>query len=594
MALGGGSGKTLTITTKFDADASGYFKEVEKVKAKAKEAGDSWLGFSKSIGDGVKAGVNALGALNQAFEGAQKIIGFARDAIKGWGEDLRMEAANAGRSIDRLADAAQGLVDDDSLNKFAARAGSGALKLTQQQLETVAAGAVALRSRGFEAKEALDILTEAAVTGRTRGLAPLGIELDESATRFEKATNLMSELEKIIAESGGTASKAADDIDQLAVAWANATDEAKNYAAQALLAMGASTGFNTARQFAADQAQAEFMGKFLNTPAMIQAQNLAMTRTFLGGHLKGRDTIKDLQTIEFDKPLDVGGSDSDRKKAVEEAARRAAQKILDSAIAAVDRNVTDVAGRPIGFSTSGMLGAKAETTMFSEFGVPADESAIGQQALEQNVKRLTDDWHAGVAAQREKREGFLESAFGPIDDFNAYATAFGTLTTATNSAMQAWISGSMSLGTAIKKGIGDALGALASQLAIEALKHGAFAIGSAAFGDFAGAAKHTAAAAAFGLGTVAAATAAKKLGASVAADAAAQKGEASGGGANTTGSATGTSGGSGGSGTTTSEGKSTTVIVYADPFAEGTPGTRRRNAKKALDRAKGGGDWEDS
>jgi hypothetical protein len=132
-----------------------------------------------------------------------------------------------------------------------------------------------------------------------------------------------------------------------------------------------------------------------------------------------------------------------------------------------------------------------------------------------------------AASAGRRNESYLETLFGPIDEFSAYGTAFGALTTATQTAMAAWISGSMSLGTAVKKGIGEALAGVASQMAIESLKHGAFALGSLAFFDFGGAAKHGAAAAGFGAGAVAAAAAARKLGGSVNADIAAQRDSAS-------------------------------------------------------------------
>jgi hypothetical protein len=123
------------------------------------------------------------------------------------------------------------------------------------------------------------------------------------------------------------------------------------------------------------------------------------------------------------------------------------------------------------------------------------------------------DWQQSFSG-RQGNKTMLESMFGPVDEINAYATAFNTLTTATQSAMQAWISGSESLGAAIKKGLAAALGGLATSLAVESLKHGAYALGSLAFGDIRGAGQHGAAAAAFGAGAVAAAAAAKQLGGS--------------------------------------------------------------------------------
>src|SRR5688572_18232693 len=106
MAIGDYKG-SRRVLTKYEADASGYLSEVDKVSKKTKEAKEGFFAFAKGINDGINSGIAKLGALNQAFEGMQKIIAFSADAIKGWGEDLRMEAVNAGISIDRLAEAFQ-------------------------------------------------------------------------------------------------------------------------------------------------------------------------------------------------------------------------------------------------------------------------------------------------------------------------------------------------------------------------------------------------------------------------------------------------------------------------------------------------------
>lgn len=256
---------------------------------------------------------------------------------------------------------------------------------------------------------------------------------------------------------------------------------------------------------------------------------------------------------------------------------------------------TDTAGPMLGFSRQ-PLGSLADSTMRDEFGRDSERGVLDElnekhgAAFEEMTSR--EDRFRDSFSRRN--ESYLESLFGPIDEFDAYATAFDTLQTATQSAMSAWISGSMSLGTAIKKGIGDALGALASQLAVEALKHGAYAVGSLAFGDFAGASRHGLAAGAFGLGAVAAASAAKSLGGSVAAEVAAQKGAASGGGSAAGRDHRTADGGGAAGGGIREVIREKTTVVYTDAFASGTPGVRRRMARKALDAAKGGDHWEDN
>jgi hypothetical protein len=179
-----------------------------------------------------------------------------------------------------------------------------------------------------------------------------------------------------------------------------------------------------------------------------------------------------------------------------------------------------------------------------------------------------------------RNDSYLATMFGPIEEFNAYATAFGTLTTATQTAMQAWISGSESLGAAIKKGLGAALGGLATSLAVESLKHGAYALGSLAFGDIRGAGQHGAAAAAFGAGAAAAAVAAKQLGGS--------GGSApAGGGRDQRGGGEGGEGGRGNGGTVNSNrtreaGGVERIYIIDDQFSDLTPRQRMLAIEKKM------------
>jgi hypothetical protein len=194
-------------------------------------------------------------------------------------------------------------------------------------------------------------------------------------------------------------------------------------------------------------------------------------------------------------------------------------------------------------------------------------SLSGGSGTHQGVEDRYKDWQANKAGSSNKSR--LESMFGPLEEFNAYKAAFDALSGAASAAMSAWIDGSMSAGEAFKRFIGESLKAVASQMLVESLKHAAFAIGSAAFGDMGGAGKHAAAAVAFGAGAVIAGGAAKVLG----------------------------SGGSGGgrpsapaySGPNKEgyEGRGGVTIVYGDQFADDSPRNRQRTARKLVGQALG-------
>ena len=75
--------------------------------------------------------------------------------------------------------------------------------------------------------------------------------------------------------------------------------------------------------------------------------------------------------------------------------------------------------------------------------------------------------------------------------------AAGNMVDALQQGIVAWILYGESLGKALKAALAQQLATLAAEFAIQAIKHAAYALGSLAFGNFAGAAKHAAAAAAF-------------------------------------------------------------------------------------------------
>lgn len=196
----------------------------------------------------------------------------------------------------------------------------------------------------------------------------------------------------------------------------------------------------------------------------------------------------------------------------------------------------------------------------------ADATALNRAMNDKATRGQYESFRAG------KQQSFLESTFGTLDEFNGYATAFSMLSGSVTSALSAWIDGSMSAGQAIQKFIGEAMKGLAIQMATESIKHGAYAIGSLAFGDVRGAAMHGKAALAFGLGATAAAVAAKGL----------HSGGGSGPSAGASPAAPQSYGGGSGSSPQPER-----IIVYGDSFAEETARGKQQRARRMVTRALG-------
>lgn len=176
--------------------------------------------------------------------------------------------------------------------------------------------------------------------------------------------------------------------------------------------------------------------------------------------------------------------------------------------------------------------------------IDAEKRLEGVRDAEEKLRKLREYYRNLEKAERKRRaeekkkedqdEQREKNPFGPfIDIFNRFkdavknandsiAESVGSLSQSVVAAaanmvdalqqgIVAWVLYGESLGKALKQALAQQLAVLASEFAIQALKHGAYALGSLAFGNFAGAAKHAAAAAAFTAAAAATGLAARAL-----------------------------------------------------------------------------------
>lgn len=184
-----------------------------------------------------------------------------------------------------------------------------------------------------------------------------------------------------------------------------------------------------------------------------------------------------------------------------------------------------------------------------------------------------DDRYNAFRGKQSKSK--LESMFGPLEEFNTYKMAFDGLAGAIGAAMTAWIDGSMSAGKAIKMFIAEALKGLAVQMAVESLKHFAYAAASAIPGPTfnpAGVGGHVKTGLLFAGVAAAAAVGAKALGGG------------SGGAPSTGAGAAAPVGGAGGG--PQYQGRRE-VIVVGDSWGDNTPRQRALNTRRRVEEAYG-------
>ena len=231
------------------------------------------------------------------------------------------------------------------------------------------------------------------------------------------------------------------------------------------------------------------------------------------------------------------------------------------------------------FRTTGASGVRTGSGI-GDVSVNQNEDAqrmgVANGSTLEALKKSLADGAGAVSRDMEKfnraqTESKLAGIFGPLDEFNAYTMAFDTLSGAVGSAMTAWIDGSMSAGKAFKAFVGEAIKGISIQMAMEALKHGAYAIGALAMGDAKGAALHGTSAAKFAAGAIVAAGAAKALGSSGA----------------SAGSGPGAPSLGGGAGGSQPQPGTQTIIAYGDSFAEDSPRQRLLRAGRIVSRVRG-------
>ncbi|MBP9863777.1 MAG: hypothetical protein KBD62_37880, partial [Kofleriaceae bacterium] len=129
-----------------------------------------------------------------------------------------------------------------------------------------------------------------------------------------------------------------------------------------------------------------------------------------------------------------------------------------------------------------------------------------EASMEQNRRFAVD--LAGIEADNAagERQSFLERTFGPVEEFDKYAAAFGTLKDAVTAGFSAWISGAESVGAAVRRAISQSLGGYAIEMAGMALVAGAHGVyhltnpltAAQGAGELYSAAKYAAAAVALG------------------------------------------------------------------------------------------------
>ncbi len=567
----------------------------------------SWDGYQKKVGGAKLSHEQFMGALTKGAVVLGSVgiaVNFITDSFKEYGEHSRLVATTAGINIDKLSDSFKGLVNEHELLTFAAQTQTGVLKLNQGEMNTVAEAAVALKNRGFDLGESIKKLTDAAVKGKVGGLDDLGLSIKEGGSRAETTKNLMNALNGVIKESGTAASNSADDVQRLAKEWDDAVSAVKRYTVEALKAPNVGDMFDEAeRQIARGRGDATGVGEMMRRGAN-GGSSANVTSGFLGGFDsanaraseerarqalaagigRGRQNVRDSETIE------MGDDDlSDDYRALKEK-RAEAQKKYDA-----EQEKQAIRHAEI------MMKIREAWRKSVDDKNKADDFALANAGKEMTSEQIANQMGfgsltagtGGAALPDEdkiRKQGYLEAALGPVEQFDAYQEGFAKLGetfnafgSAVGAGYEAIVTGQGSASAAFRKVMADGLMAIGKSSLIEALRETALGFGSLALGPLGGvsAAMHFKAAALHGAVAVAAGLAASGMGAG-------SQGSASGNAPasnNSAGANGGVSTGGGNGGMRKAESLRPITIIVGDAFSEDSPRMRATRAREAVDRA---------
>lgn len=616
----------------YKADVTDAVKGIEKLEKAERDLQQQTLDLHKKREAALQGHIDGIGKLDQAFHGVANAAKFARDAIASHTEHERSRARAGIDDINMLRQASNGLKSDMQLMSEAAKLQSGAFKLNNEQLAIAEKAMLAYTRKGHESSEVTKKITDAVVGLKTDGLADLGVFVDKSGLSMENAADrgeifrrVMVALGAASIETADAQAIAAEKAEQTAIRLENAYNKIKNTIggvvakapgyiesevrdrARAIVGTspllrwmgydpidedefqrrsGAPQGLTDAEWFAAT-AQRSQNAAILG----LSGSGGYIPEAIAGNTVTGATPIDLLQnsmqglfaqryTRSANMPADWGGGSPAVRGGVGGRIRGNAQAIDNIWEAGVSQTIGLLIGDAMSAMKEGadrdaemqaaQLAAAAGDTQFDLDRMNALLDKAGSSLRSTGDTLSADERYAAFTARSSGSK--LEQMFGPLEEFNAYKMAFDALAGGVSAAMTAWIDGSMSAGKAFKAFIAEAVKGIAVQMAMEALKHGAYAIGSLAFGDFRGAATHGKAAAAFTLGAVAAAAAAKGLN--------------GGGSAPSTGGAGAAAPIGSGSSAPQYQGRRE-VIVVGDSWGDTTPRQRAINTRRRVEEAYG-------
>jgi hypothetical protein len=561
----------------------------------------------QSVEDQVKAHERLASRIAVGMAAIGGAIAIAIGSWRSYAEHSRLAAATSTVDMSKLRDASRGLMTDLELMQVAAVSANGKWKLTSDEMANVLGAARALELKGImPLTEAATKLGDAVKKGEVDPLKELGIVYDEQLAKYDKRAAAMKALAELAAQSARTSETEAEAMRRHATSAENYYNRAKN-----------AVGQFTHETVAGFVIAADDLGKAWNSLGDAFSSDMTTRQLMELARIKmGLDETVNIakaviaEIAEADAELTKLRNENQRRREEDEAyadylREYRYKKQKEEAQDHLDRHNREgkyapkkggpgrdfelsfaEATQTTGFmSTAGLAGAFGRLGRYAvgeEFGTGPLGGIVGAAANELSI--FGDDFggrYAEASAIKDilpkdlPDQSLLERMLGPKTEIDGYRDAWTGLTDTVLAGYDAMVTGSESVGEAMKKALGGAIHATGRKMFVRGLEETAEGVAALIFNP-AAAGQHFAAAGLFLAGSGVAAAAANALGAG--------GGAASGAGAGAGASASGVGLGGVGFGST---GSTTRNYYIGDSFGSETPrsqAARFRLIQKEADR----------
>lgn len=489
-----------------------------------------------TLGIGIAAGAIAVG-----------IQGF-----KKYEESTRLASATVGLSIERLRAASRGLLTDLELMQVAAAGANGKWHLTTAELENVLGAARALELRGVAPlSESVEKLTESIRKGEIDALKDLGVAYDENLAKTDKRAAAMKALSELAEESARATTTETEAIREHGKAFENATDKIQVAIGRLVVSM-APLIEQVARLVSGVADLADNISRIPGVGKLADAAGTAFdvgsyvlnpfksTAAILGGIQQGFSNEDDSGAFGLVESAasharflgqggDVVGGANPLLAQLEEAGRAAVKSWkarrartprgrvggggfeLSAAEAVGMINFVLGPGEATDRLIESMLADRAGGLDFGDLGTEASDALAASAPTRRGRRPSFGEKWSIEQAIKPIGPSIVERMFGPKTEIEGYKDAWSGLTDTMLAGYDAIVTGSESVGLAMKKALGGAIHAVGRKMFIRSLEETAEGVASLIFNP-AAAGQHFAAAGLFAAGSLAAGAAASALG----------------------------------------------------------------------------------